>query len=329
MGQDVLISVIVPIYNLENYIERCVKSILSQTYTNLEIILVNDGSVDRSWKVITKLAEMDPRIVMIDKENGGVTSARLAGIQVAKGEWIGFVDGDDEIEADMYELLLGNALKYHADISHCGYQMVFEDGRINYFYNTGCIVSQDSITAVKDLLEGTFVEPGLGNKLFCKSLFKNLVDSELMDIKIKINEDLLMNYYLFLNSKILVYEDFCPYHYMIRGNSASRSKLNENKIYDPINVKQIIYDSAPVEIKHTAKKMYISTCVNVYNSLMIKKGYKKEKRDVYRLIYREKAYYNLLNRRIKLLARLICYVPILYPMLYKIYVNFFQKKKYD
>ena len=116
---------------------------------------------------------------------------------------------------------------------------------------------------------------------------------------------------------------------MIRDNSASRSRLNENKIYDPIRVKQIIYDRVPGEIKKIAKKMYIATCVNVYNSIIMNKGYEKEKKDVYQLIYREKKQFNLLNKRTKLLAKMICYLPILYPIIYKIYANCFQKKKYD
>ena len=248
---------------------------------------------------------------------------------MAKGEWIGFVDGDDLIDEEMYERLLNNALQYNAKISHCGYQMVFEDGRIHYFYNTGRIVLQNNITSVKDLLEGNFVEPGLCNKLFHKSLFGHILNDNIVDTSIKINEDLLMNYYLFIESEVSVYQDFCPYHYMIRDNSASRSRLNENKIYDPIRVKQIIYDRVPGEIKKIAKKMYIATCVNVYNSIIMNKGYEKEKKDVYQLIYREKKQFNLLNKRTKLLAKMICYLPILYPIIYKIYANCFQKKKYD
>ena len=133
MKENIRISVIVPVYNLQDDLERCVVSIMAQTYSNLEIILIDDGSTDRSRDVIQKLAEMDGRIVPVYKENGGVTSARLAGLRKATGEYIGFVDGDDEIEPDMYEFLLKNALDYNADISHCGYQMVFDDGRVKLF----------------------------------------------------------------------------------------------------------------------------------------------------------------------------------------------------
>jgi glycosyltransferase involved in cell wall biosynthesis len=168
-----------------------------------------------------------------------VTAARLTGIREASGDWIGFVDGDDYIEPDMYERLLKNARRYQADISHCGYQMVFPS-RTDYYYNTGHLVCQDTQKGIRNLLEGKFIEPGLCNKLFRRSLFNEILDNDLMDLTIKNNEDLLMNYYLFSGSDKSVYEDFCPYHYMVRAGSAATSPLNENKLRDPLKVLNII-----------------------------------------------------------------------------------------
>ena len=165
MKKDIKISIVVPVYNLQEELPRCLNSILAQSYDNLEVIVVDDGSSDGSRKVICEYSKRDSRIVSLFKENGGVTNARLAGVEIATGDYIGFVDGDDEIESDMYELLINNALKYSADISHCGYQMVFPS-RVEYYYNTGRIVQQDKITGLKDLLSGSFVEPGLWNKLY-------------------------------------------------------------------------------------------------------------------------------------------------------------------
>lgn len=324
-----MISVIIPVYNLENYIEKTLKSVINQTYKDIEVIAVDDGSTDGSAKILDKLAEQYSKLKIIHKLNEGVTSARLAGIQAAKGEWIGFVDGDDIIENNMYERLLNNAIKYNAKISHCGYQMIFRDGRIHYFYNTNRVVVQDRMKGITDLLEGIFVEPGLCNKLFARPLFDDFIKKNLMDRDIKINEDLLMNYYLFLNSECSIYEDFCPYHYMVRTNSASRSKLNMNKIYDPIKVKNIICEKAPNEIRNIAKKVYISTCINVYNSIIFNKDYKEEKRKISQLICDEKQQFNLLSKRSRLLANLICYTNHLYPVMYKVYARWFQKKRYE
>lgn len=239
MNEIELITIIVPCYNIENLVSSTVRTICNQTYRNLEIILVNDGSTDQTGKVLDELALQDSRISVIHKENGGVSSARLEGVRVAKGVWIGFVDGDDIVETDMYERLLKNAHSHGADISHCGYQMVFPD-RVDYYYNTGRLVKQDNITGLKDLLSGEFIEPGLWNKLFHRTLFHSLFHDGVMDFSIKNFEDLLMNYYLFRESSRSVYEDFCPYHYMVRKGSAATSTVNGHKLRDPLRVLKII-----------------------------------------------------------------------------------------
>ena len=237
-----MISVIVPAFNVESTIIRTLDSILAQTYPEIEVIVVDDGSADETGRVIDNYVSQHKRVMVIHTKNQGVTVARLTGVAQASGEWIGFVDGDDEIEPDMYELLLKNAERYGADISHCGYQMIFADGRISYFHNTGCLVKQDRTTGLKDLLDGSMVEPGLCNKLFRKTLFQSLLHTTVMDRSIKINEDLLMNYILFSNANMSVFQDICKYHYLVRNTSASRASLNQNKIFDQIRVKKMILD---------------------------------------------------------------------------------------
>ena len=240
--EDVKVSIIVPAYNVEKYIGRCIESIIEQTYKNLEIIIVDDGSNDNTGNVVKCYAKKDDRIKYIYKDNGGVAKARIRGINEAHGDYIGFVDGDDYIEVDMYKRLLKNAIRYQAEISHCGYKMIFQNGRINYFYNTGNILEQDTITGVQDLIKGQFIEPGLGNKIYKKDLIDRVIGKNIINTEIKINEDLLMNFYLFRNSKQSVYEDFCPYNYVVRSESASRVKLNENQLKDPLKVTKILLE---------------------------------------------------------------------------------------
>lgn len=253
-----LVSVIVPAYNTELFLSRTLESILNQTYSNLEIIVVNDGSTDGTALVLDSFAQKDSRIKAVHKENGGVTSARLRGVQEASGEWIGFVDGDDYIEPKMYEKLLDNALEYGADISHCGYQMVFHN-RVDYYYNTGRIVHQDKTAGLADLLSGQFIEPGLWNKLFHRSLFDSLTGK--MDYSIKINEDLLMNYWLFKNADRAVYEDICPYHYIVRKGSAANSGISEHKLWDPLRVTRIILDDTTDAIRSVIFQRYVRILV--------------------------------------------------------------------
>lgn len=256
------ISIIIPVYNIEKYISATLDSVLAQTYSNIEIVVVNDGSVDQSGTILDAYAAKDDRIKVIHKENGGVTSARLRGVQDATGEWIGFVDGDDFIEPEMYERLLGNALKYQADISHCGYQMVFPNGRVDYYYNTDRVVKQDKITGLADLLSGSFIEPGLWNKLFHKTLFHSLLHDDLMPVEIRINEDLLMNYWLFKEAKSAIYEDFCPYHYVLRKGSAATSSVNKHKLWNPLRVTEIILEDVMLDVKHIAYQRLIRVLVS-------------------------------------------------------------------
>lgn len=237
--KNIKISVVIPAYNISQYLCNCLESVLNQTWKNIEVIVVDDGSKDDTVMIAESYAAKDDRIRIIKKKNGGVTSARLAGVTVATGEFIGFVDGDDIIEPDMYERLLHNAVEYCADISHCGYQMVFSN-RVDYYYNTGCLVKQDKQAGLKDLLTGSFIEPGLWNKLFHKTLFHSLLHDGVMDTSIKNNEDLLMNYYLFQESSKSVYEDWCPYHYLVRKGSAANSNLNEHVLLDPVKVTKIL-----------------------------------------------------------------------------------------
>ena len=232
------ISIIVPAYNIQNYLRSTLDSVLAQTYENLEVIVVDDGSTDNTGKILDGYAARDSRIKAVHKENGGVTSARLRGVEEASGDYIGFVDGDDYIEPQMYTRLMENAKEFNADISHCGYQMVFPSGRIDYYYNTGRFVHQEGKQGCTDLLSGRFVEPGLVNKLYRRELFAGL--DSWMDKRIKINEDLLMNFYLFRQAKKSVFEDICPYHYVLRHGSATTSQLNGHKLKDPLSVLHIL-----------------------------------------------------------------------------------------
>lgn len=123
-----LISIIVPIYNVEKYLECCVKSILNQTYTNIEVILVDDGSTDQSYNICEKFKQTDCRIKVLHKVYGGVSTARNAGIDVARGEYISFVDSDDYISEDMIHSLYDRAKETQADLAFCGFNAVEEDG---------------------------------------------------------------------------------------------------------------------------------------------------------------------------------------------------------
>lgn len=325
-----MISVIIPAYNVEKTIAKTIESILSQTYKEIEIIVVDDGSSDQTGRIIDEYEKLHSQVKVIHISNSGVTEARMVGVAASSGEWIGFVDGDDLIDTDMYEILLNNALKYEASISHCGYQMIFPDNQVHYFYNSGCLILQDKEKGLRDLLEGRLIEPGLWNKLFRKSLFKELLAQGFPDKSIKINEDLLMNFCLFMKSKCSVFYDVCKYHYIVRNGSASRSEINKHRIYDPIKARKIILQIAPEKIKDDAKKAYISSCITSYNSMVLEsdKKLRKHKLKVRNYIIEKKEWIALLGKKQRLLAYLILYFNWSYSFIYRIYAKYFLYNPY-
>lgn len=247
------VTIIIPAYNIAPYLERCLESVRHQTYKKLQVIIIDDGSTDQTGKIADFYAEKDQRFHVVHGENRGVSSARKIGLEQAVGEYIGFVDGDDYIEPEMYEKLVDLAIEYDADIVHCGYQMIFPN-RIDLYYGTKQLKVQDTYTGVRDLLEGTQIEPGLVNKIYRHKLFKDIEYDE----NIVINEDLLLNYFLFHRSKRAVYTDVPYYHYIIRKNSASTSEWNKHKLLDPVCVLEKMYEKEKNrELKKIISNRYI------------------------------------------------------------------------
>lgn len=225
-----LISIVVPIYNVEKYIPECVDSIIAQTYENIEIILVNDGSTDNSGSVCEEYAKKDARIKVIHKKNGGLSDARNAGIKIAKGEYIGFVDSDDWIETDMYEKLIKACLENNADISICGLFRDYVDKSIKCPSPNNKVYSSEN--ALKALIEGEELHDHAWSKLYKRSFFDDVEYP-----KGKLYEDVRTTYKLFLKSDVVVSIEDCLYHYRQRSGSIVRGSFNRNslQLLDAIN----------------------------------------------------------------------------------------------
>lgn len=328
---NIKISLIVPCYNIRKYLPRCIESILAQTYKNLEIILISDGSTDSTDEVIREYAKKDSRIIPIFKQNSGVSDTRNRGLDIATGDYIGFVDGDDYIEPEMYETLLKNAIENNADISHCGYQMVFPS-RVDYYYNTGKKVIQDNKKGIRDIIVGDYVEPSPCIKIYRKNIVNNLR----MPINIKINEDVLFNFYAFVNSKKSVYEDLPFYHYILRKGSAATSKINQNKLFDPVRVRKEIFEyslkNLDNEIQSVAYSSYLNSIINLYrvvsNSKL--KEYKEDSFILKGQIKEIKGNF-MLSKRVKTERFLFFHCTGLLMFTYKIYDKFLSKNtnKYE
>lgn len=175
MDQSVLISVIVPVYNVEAYLPRCVDSILAQNYRNLEVILVDDGTKDASDKICDAYAEKDPRVRVIHKENGGLSSARNAGIAIARGEYLGFVDSDDWIEPEMYETMLSLALQHKVKLVCAGrYDVNSTTGE----KKIGLCPPREEVITGEELVRRIFtwqnIDSAAWDKLYHRSLFREI-----------------------------------------------------------------------------------------------------------------------------------------------------------
>lgn len=322
-----IISVIVPAYNIAPWLPRCLDSLLAQTFPNLEILVVDDGSADATRQVIEDYSARDGRVRGIFQENRGVTAARLAGVAAAAGDWIGFIDGDDTVEPDMFRHLLDNAHTYRADISHCGHRVLFPDGRVEFVHNTGVLRQQDRLTGVRDLLDGGQVESSLCTKLYRRELFAGL--EAWIDPAIKNNEDYLMNYYLFSGAEQSVYEDFCPYHYILRADSASYRQLNEHSLFDPIRAREKILEDCPEELREDARRALLRNLLFAYAQLSVhpEKRYDGWRQRVRTGLKAQKPYFSLLSARNRVLAQMILKAPALFSMAYRGYVVLFQREE--
>lgn len=320
------ISVIVPIYNIEKFLPRCLDSILSQTYRNLEIILVDDGSKDCSGEIADQYAKKDSRIKVIHQVNSGVSVARNRGLDQATGDYIGFVDGDDYVEPDMYETLMQIINEHHVDIAHCGYQMVYPS-RVDYYYNSGEKIKLSHDEGLLELLKGTKVEPGLWNKLYKAELFKQIR----LPVGVTETEDLLCNFEVFLLADTSFFYDVSKYHYMLRSGSATSGILTEKKRRDRyFVVSSILKNSKRNSLYYAAAyerflRILIENATQIRYQELRDESISELRNEVIKTIS-----FKELGIKIKGMVFIVSYFPKLYRWIHFIYSKVTRKtKKYD
>lgn len=218
-----LVSIIVPIYNVEIYLKQCIKSLLNQTYRNLEIILINDGSNDNSKQICKKEAKQDNRIVFINKKNGGAASAKNEGLKVAKGDYITFVDSDDFIEPDMIEYMVNTIKKYNSDIVQCSFTNLYKNTEK---FKQDKIVEQKIST--KDFLELFLTK--WDSSLFWNKLFKREVIENVFFKEGRCIDDEFFTYKCVINSKSIVTSNKIVYNYRMRKSGVMKSERSQKQI---------------------------------------------------------------------------------------------------
>ena len=220
-----LISIIIPVYNSEQYLDRCINSVLDQTHEDLELILVNDGSTDKSGEICDSFALNDERIKVIHKKNGGPSEARNVGLDMALGQYIGFVDSDDYVAEDMYECLLRACLDNKADIAVCGRFDVLNGTPIPSFTFNGVAI-WDSESAIGNLLTWNNIDSAPWDKLYKRVLFEDIRFP--MD---KCNEDMFIMVPLLHKANRVVHIGVSKYYYCHRANSRSSGEFSECKMH--------------------------------------------------------------------------------------------------
>ena len=208
------ISVIVPVYKVEPYLDKCISSIANQTYTNMEIILVDDGSPDNCPAMCDAWAEKDSRIRVIHKTNGGLSDARNAAMAVATGELMAFVDSDDWIASDMYEHLYQRLTEDNSDIAACGVQMVWENGASSRMLTRegSRVLNQEE--AMRAIIEESWLKQPVWYKLYKTELVRDILFP-----KGKYHEDVFWSYQAVGRAKKVSVSDYVGYYYLQRGGS--------------------------------------------------------------------------------------------------------------
>lgn len=218
-----LISVIVPVYNVEKYLDKCIESITKQTYSKLEIILVDDGSTDQSGKICDIWQQKDHRIEVIHKINGGLSDARNVGIKNSKGEYLVFVDSDDYLELDMIENLYQNALENDAQIVAGGFIYETSSEQMPYYAKKNYIANSEE--ALKRLFTNNDISSNICDKLYKKELFDKI------EFPVgKIHEDMATLYKLLDKACTISHIDKAGYHYVQRQGSIINSKFNKKQL---------------------------------------------------------------------------------------------------
>lgn len=235
---EVLISVVVPVYKVEKYLQQCVESIAQQTHSALEIILIDDGSPDHCPALCDELASKDNRIKVIHKENGGVSSARNAGLDAATGDYIGFVDSDDKIPEDYYELLLKNLLSSDADVSRCAHYYFDDNGYVN---DCDEVVQEIRVIQGREKLMADIANSGNKSVVLWNKLFKReVIGNTRFNTSLKVGEDTVFLFNVYKNADRMVCQDLPLYGYNIHDDrSWSRNDYN---FQASRSMKQIIDD---------------------------------------------------------------------------------------
>lgn len=263
--QNIKVSIIIPVYNVKEYVEKCIESVLNQTYKNIEVIIINDGSTDGCEKIVNKYAQKDKRIKVINKENGGLASARNIGLKLVTGNYVMFVDSDDWIAENTIEKLYKELKKEKYDIIEFGYTKVDEKSIIvdGYKFYEKKLLSNESI--LKEYFSNNIIQEVVWNKIYNRNILQGISMQEG-----RIYEDYMVMPEILINTNELLIIPDIFYSYLQRRNSIVHSKFSKKNL-DWIYAGNYVIDFCNKNIKkyeYAARLRKIMLCVQQYNELI-------------------------------------------------------------
>ena len=262
---DIEISIIVPVYNIEKYLNKSIMSMLAQTFINIEVILVDDGATDNSGAICDKFAGIDKRVKVIHQKNSGAGQARNNGLKAAKGNYIGFVDGDDYIEANMYEILYKNIKEYDDDIVMCQVNSVNTKGVIKKTpYNNNMKVNTGKEAIKNYLVNGRWA---CWDKLYKREVFG---DVKFLEGRTCGEDHIVIVPILYKSNKLRVIDEYL-YNYLIRDDSTTNNSFsirNFDEVYVWEQVLKQIESLGDIDLKKSMIKKLYMTYIDIVNSIL-------------------------------------------------------------
>ena len=290
------ICIIVPVYNVERYVEKCIASILAQSYTNIEVIIVDDGSTDNSLGLCIEYSKQDKRVKVVSKKNGGLSDARNYGMQFCTCELVTFIDSDDFVSRNYVKNLYKLMQKYQADIACTNYIRFYDNCDVATVNKKIFEKVFDSQGAIKDVLYQKNIANSAWGKIYKFSLFEDIIFP-----KGRLCEDLGTFYKLFRKASIIVYSSIQDYYYLQRKTSIMGSEFTENKLDSLYFANEIYNEFLKTKIKKSAEARICAECVSLLKQ--IPKDNKKMRRRII-VELRSHSIRVLLDHRVKLVLKI-------------------------
>ncbi|MBI6027020.1 glycosyltransferase [Clostridium perfringens] len=323
-----LISIVVPIYNSEKYLKKCIDSILQQSYTNIEVILINDGSTDNSGKICDKYAKEDIRVKVIHKKNEGVSIARNIGIDLATGKYIGFVDSDDWIDLDMFDVLYKNIILTKSDFSICNYYKEYENSNSNFQdvkdYNSK-LEQFSAVQLLDKLLDDNRIKGYLWNKLFDLNIIRD--NNIYFEKDVYFCEDLLFCVKYSFQCKNICFDERKYYHYLLNETSITKKYYSDKKLSSLLAIENIIILLKNLNRRDISNK-YKTFFLNMNISLLMYGIYEDSlSEDIYIMLKKNLNKFSILditNNRVKF-SCILCRISV--KIFYSIWRYALEKKR--